>query len=46
MNNLLGSNPDKQKYAEKAEDLFKSLLEWLRKNKSSHIEGVEKRKSI
>ena len=44
MNNLLGSNPDKQKYSDKAEDLRKSLLEWLQKNKSSHIEGVTNRK--
>jgi len=43
MNNLLGTNPDKEKYKNKAEDLRKSLLEWLRKNKSSHIDGVEKR---
>jgi arylsulfatase A-like enzyme len=46
MNNLLGSNPNKQKYADKAEELRKSLLEWLIKNKSSHVEGVEKRKLI
>ncbi len=46
MNNLLGNNPDKQKYLEKAEDLRKSLIEWLTKNNSSHIEGVQKRKLI
>ncbi|NDP26798.1 MAG: sulfatase-like hydrolase/transferase [Flavobacterium sp.] len=46
MNNLLGKNPDKQKYLEKAEDLRKSLIEWLTKNKSSHIDGVQKRKLI
>jgi len=44
MNNLIGNNPEKQKYAGKAEDLRKSLLEWLRKNKSAHVDGVEKRK--
>ncbi|MBM3414539.1 MAG: DUF229 domain-containing protein [Bacteroidetes bacterium] len=44
MNNLLGDNPERQKYAGRAEDLRKSLLEWLRKNKSAHVEGVEKRK--
>ncbi len=44
MNNLLGTNPEKQNYAGRTEDLRGSLLEWLRKNKSSHIEGVEKRK--
>lgn len=46
MNNLLGNNPDKEKYLEKAEDLRKSLIEWLIKNKSSHIAGVQKRKLI
>ncbi|MGL5113425.1 MAG: sulfatase-like hydrolase/transferase [Flavobacterium sp.] len=44
MNNLLGTNPNKQKYLGKAEELRQSLLEWLQKNKSSHIEGVTKRK--
>jgi arylsulfatase A-like enzyme len=43
MNNLLGTNPNKQKYLGKAEELRKSLLEWLKKNNSSHIEGVTKR---
>ena len=43
MNNLLGTNPNKQKYLGKAEELRKSLLEWLKKNNSSHIEGVKKR---
>lgn len=46
MNNLIGKNPEKLKYAEKAEDLRKSLLEWLRKNKSAHFDGVQKRKLI
>ena len=46
MKNLLGTNPDKQKYAAKAEELRKCLLEWLQKNKSTHIEGVTKRKLI
>lgn len=44
MNNLLGNNPDKQKYIQRAEDLRKSLVEWLTLHKSSHIEGVKKRK--
>lgn len=44
MNNLIGKNPDKLKYAEKVEDLRKSLLEWLKKNKSEHFDGVQKRK--
>jgi arylsulfatase A-like enzyme len=44
MNNLIGKNPDKLKYAEKAEDLRKCLLEWLKKNRSAHIDGVQNRK--
>jgi arylsulfatase A-like enzyme len=44
MNNLLGSNPESQKYAARAEDLRKSLIEWLGKNKSARVDGVEKRK--
>ena len=40
MNNLIGKNPDKEQYAEKAEELRKCLLEWLQKNKSKHYEGV------
>jgi arylsulfatase A-like enzyme len=46
MNNLIGKNPEKAKYAEKAEDLRNSLLEWLKKNKSEHYDGVLKRKLI
>jgi arylsulfatase A-like enzyme len=46
MNNLIGKNPEKQKYAETAEDLRNSLLEWLKKNKSEHYNGVLKRKLI
>ena len=46
MNNLIGNNPDKLKHAQKAEDLRKSLLEWLKKNKSAHFDGVQKRKLI
>ena len=46
MTNLLGKNPEKQKYAETAEDLRNSLLEWLKKNKSEHYDGVLKRKLI
>lgn len=43
MNNLIGKNPDKKQYAEKAEELRKCLLEWLQKNKSKHYEGVKER---
>ncbi len=46
MNNLLGSNPDKERYSEKAEELRKDLLLWLKKNKSKHYEGVKARKLI
>lgn len=43
MNNLLGNNPDKEKYLEKAEVLRKYLLEWLKKNNSKHYSGVKER---
>jgi len=43
MNNLLGSNPDKGKYREKAEELRSDLLNWLKKNSSQYYEGVKNR---
>jgi arylsulfatase A-like enzyme len=46
MNNLLGNNPEKDKYNEKAEELRQDLLLWLMKNKSKHYEGVKARKLI
>lgn len=46
MNNLIGNNPERYKYAAKTEELRKCLLEWLKKNKSSHFEGVKKRPLI
>jgi arylsulfatase A-like enzyme len=46
MNNLLGKNPNRAAYEEKAEELRKYLLEWLQKNKSKHYDGVKKRKLI
>jgi len=46
MNNLLGKNPDREKYKQKAEDLRTNLLEWLKKNKSKHYDGVSKRKLL
>jgi arylsulfatase A-like enzyme len=46
MNNLIGRNPDRLKYTEKTEELRKCLLEWLKKNKSQHVDGVQKRKLI
>ena len=46
MNNLIGRNPDRQRYAEKTEELRACLLEWLKKTGSSHYEGVRKRKLV
>ncbi|MDX1284467.1 MAG: sulfatase-like hydrolase/transferase [Draconibacterium sp.] len=46
MNNLLGKNPDRVKYQDKAEELRSCLLEWLKKNKSKHYQGVKNRKLI
>ena len=43
MNNLLGSNPESQKYKPKAEELRGYLLEWLMKNQSQYHEGVKNR---
>lgn len=44
MNNLIGKNPESEKFAGKAEELRKYLLEWLQAKKSKHVEGVAKRK--
>jgi arylsulfatase A-like enzyme len=46
MNNLIGKNPNRHRYAERTEELRACLLEWLKKNGSSHYEGVRKRKLI
>lgn len=46
MNNLLGKHPDKAKYKDKAEELRSDLLEWLKKNKSIHFDGVNARELI
>jgi hypothetical protein len=46
MNNLLGSNPNRSEYKEKAEELRACLLEWLKKNKSTHVRGVRERMLI
>jgi arylsulfatase A-like enzyme len=46
MNNLLGSNPQRDKYADKAEELRNSLLEWLINHKSMHYDGVKARELI
>ena len=46
MNNLLGLNPNRADFSNKAEELRKDLLEWLGKNKSIHYKGVKDRKLI
>jgi arylsulfatase A-like enzyme len=46
MNNLLGNNPNRAQYQEKAEELRKYLLQWLKKKKSKHYEGVKERELI
>ncbi len=46
MNNLLGKNPERALYEDRAEELRKCLLEWLEKNGSKHIDGVKERKLI
>lgn len=46
MNNLIGKNPNRQRYAEKTEELRACLLEWLKKNGSKHYEGVKKRQLV
>ena len=43
MNNLLGSNPDRAQYLDKAEDLRASLLEWLDERNSIHYYSVSRR---
>jgi arylsulfatase A-like enzyme len=43
MNNLLGSNPAKDDYLEKAEELRGYLLEWLEETNSGHYDGVKNR---
>jgi len=46
INNLIGKNPNRLKYGEKAEELRESLLEWLKKNNSKHFNGVKERELI
>ena len=43
INNLLGSNPERDLYEERAEELRSCLLEWLEKNNSKHYKGVKER---
>jgi arylsulfatase A-like enzyme len=46
MHNLLGNNPEKELYRDRAEELRESLLEWLEKNRSKHYKGVKERELI
>ena len=43
MNNLLGKNPNRHRFAERAEELRTCLLEWLEKSGSKHYKGVKER---
>ena len=43
MNNLLGRNPDINKYERKANELKEDLLSWLKLHKSPHYDGVKNR---
>jgi len=43
MNNLLGSNPNRAQYQEKAEELRACLLEWLAEKNSVHYYSVSRR---
>lgn len=45
-NNLIDKNPNRVQYAEKAEELRESLLEWLKKNNSKHYDGIKERELI
>jgi len=46
MNNLIGKNPNRKNYSEKAEEMRGYLLEWLKKNNSKHYDGVKERELI
>lgn len=46
MNNLIGKNPNRHRFAEKAEELRTCLLEWLEKSGSKHYRGVKERELI
>ena len=46
MNNLIGNNPNRADYEEKAEELRSCLLEWLKKNKSTKYDGIKSRKLL
>ncbi len=46
MINLLGKNPNRHRYADKAKELRAYLLEWLEKNNSKHYQGIRERELI
>jgi arylsulfatase A-like enzyme len=46
MNNLLGKNPEKEKYRKQAEYMKGLLIEWLEKTNSPHLDEVRKRSAI
>jgi len=46
MNNLIGKNPERQKYARRAEEMKARLVSWLESIRSEHTEGVRKRKMV
>ena len=43
MDNLIGNNPEKAKYNDKANELKQDLLLWLTEKKSIHYKGVKER---
>lgn len=43
MNNLLGKNPDRQRYVRQGEKKKALLIEWLEKVDSPHLEEVRNR---
>jgi arylsulfatase A-like enzyme len=43
MNNLLGNNPERENYLDKAEELRASLVEWLEERHSVHTYSVSRR---
>ncbi len=44
MNNLLGKNPDRQRYVKQGEKMKALLIQWLKKVNSPHLEEVKKRR--
>jgi arylsulfatase A-like enzyme len=44
MNNLLGKNPDREKYLDQGEKMKALLIQWLEQVNSPHLEEVKERK--